>query len=173
MSQTDPRRWYVLSVPSQSEFKIEAELKKQGHDAMVPVEYKWRRRNAHSKHKKRKAYPVFPRYVFTGIRREPRWPDITSLQPAPVRPVSFDGKPAQLTEDEVARLITISSDRLPQGFNLHKAIREGEIARITDGPFAGHSAHVHKIDGDHATVSLRMLGSDRSVPVPLAQMEAA
>lgn len=170
---TDPRTWYVVSVPPQAEFKIEAELRKLGHDAMVPVEYKWRRRNAHSKHKKRKAYPVFPRYVFTGTKGEPRWPEITSLQPAPVRPVSFGGKPAQLAQADVARLVTISSDKLPEGFNLHKAIKAGEVARIAAGPFAGHSAMVRKIEGDRAQMSVPLFGHDNAVLVSLDQLEAA
>ena len=159
--------WYVLSVPPAGEFRVADALKRRGLAFLVPYEKKWSRR-------KIRRFPVFPRYVFMGCAETPAWMELASIEPAPVKPLSIDGKPAKLSPTEVAHLASIKGSDLPANFNLGKALKEGMPVIITDGPFSGMETRIDKIDSKHgdASVQVQLFGANNSVTIPLASLEA-
>lgn len=177
MSQTSNRTWYVLHVKSGAEFKVRAALYRDGHKALVPSEDKLTRYSPSTGERFGRArmckFPVFARYVFVGIAGKPEWPKITALEPKPIRPVQFDTEPAKLSEQDVSYLSNIRSGDIPAGFNLHKAIKEGELARIASGPFAGLQSKIGKLDGEFAEMEGQVLGASRTLRVPVRQLVAA
>ncbi len=166
------KTWYVLRVAPQTEFQVSDKLHTMGHSHLVPHEIK---HVAKGKRLRKRRFALYSRYVCVGIVGKPDWQTIQAIEPGPVKPVQFnesDG-PATLSEREVDYLASIRGGDLPAGFNLHRALKTGELARIASGNFAGHTTAIKAIDGNRATLQLTMLGGPRDVTIPLAQLEAA
>ncbi len=166
------KTWYVLRVAPQTEFQVSDKLHGMGHSYLVPHEVK---HTLKGKRMRKRRFALYSRYVCVGVVGKPDWQAIQAIEPGPVKPVQFnesDG-PATLSEREVDYLASIRGGDLPAGFNLHRALKTGELARIAVGHFMGHTTPIQSIEGDRATLQLTMLGSVREVTIPLAQLEAA
>ena len=163
--------WYAVTTAPQREFDVAAALRERGLATLVPIEYKWRRKSPHSPHKKKKAYPVFTRYVFVGFEDRPQWYPLADIEPRPIRAICFNGQPAKLTAQDVGYLQSFTPDS--QASNPHKAIQVGKPAQVAIGPFAGYTALVENISGERARMALSIFGDFRPVEIPLASLEAA
>lgn len=163
--------WYAVTTAPQAEFKVAAALRERGLQTLVPVEYKWRRKSPHSPHKKKKAYPVFTRYVFVGFESQPQWYPLADIEPRPIKAICFNGQPAKLTARDVGYLSSFKAGALAT--NPHKAIQVGKPAQVATGPFAGYTALVETISGERAKMALSIFGDYRPVEIPLAALEAA
>lgn len=170
--------WYVLRVPPQAEFQVSDKLHVMGLSYLVPHEIKYtaKARDGGRKRYHKRRFPLYARYVCVGIAGNPDWHAIKAIEPGPVKPVQFnehDG-PAVLSEHEVECLASIRGGDLPAGFNLHRALKTGELARIASGHWAaGHTSAIQAIEGDQAKLQVTMLGAPRTVTIALSHLEAA
>jgi len=171
--------WLVLRVAPQKEFEAQRRIARRGHQAICPFELKWRRRDSRSKHKIERPYPIFTRYVFTGIQR---WPhdvrDIVDNIEEVQGVIGAGSAPIFLPEPQMnwIRAIAEANGDLKQIGNaiaVHKAIKPGEPVRITEGAFAGFVGPLESIVGQNAEVMVEMFDSMRLVKVPLAKLERA
>ncbi len=55
----------------------------------------------------------------------------------------------------------------------HWQVREGQLVRVVDGPFAGFRGEVKKVDEQVAKVVVQVLGRDTPVDLALGQIELA
>jgi transcription antitermination factor NusG len=163
------RKWYVLRVPAQCEVRVGHELRIRGHQTLVPTEEKRVNGNQAGKCNRLRKFPILARYVF--IEGMPSRRHMDEIQHQPIKPLSFGSELATLQPGDVEYLRNLRSDSIPAGFNLHRAIKAGELARIASGPFAGHTATVRNIKGDLA--DLGSIGAISKVRLRVGQLEAA
>ncbi len=166
---SDPRKWYVLHCKPGAEFRVGDALKASGHTYVVP--YVKRRSHGANRHERRA--PIFARYVFFAFSGDgPRWDDVKAIEPKPVRPLSFDGVPATITQAEMTYIANLRE--LPKPADAGK-IAAGVLAKIIAGPFATiNGAHkVESLEDGHAGVDITMLGARRRVRVPVKHLVAA
>ena len=173
-------RWHVCRTGPQHEFKAVSRLKREGVAAFVPIEVKWIKRRAS---KEQRNYPILTRYAIVGCE------DIRGLwghlrEDPDVYPKIMQGVlginrhvPYALSQAEVTYLASLSEKPVPyvQSVNPHKAVlavREGQIARPTEGAFSGHDVRVSKIVGKKAHALLSLFGSMREVEFSLDALEA-
>lgn len=169
--------WYALTVPPQKEFAAEAGLKARGHQVFVPHEYKWRRVSRYAKRRARKAYPLMVRYIFIGFEGSPPWHVIDGIEGVHgvARLLCFNGRPAQIPRDDVEYLRTLCGENAPQSQapNPHKGLKPGDAAQIVAGPLQGQVVQIANLDAKRAQAIFTMLGSMRTIEIPLASLEAA
>lgn len=161
---SDARDWYVLHVPAGGEFKVETALKALGLSALVPVEWRWRK---HKGRKKRWAIPLFARYVFMGSSADVVWPEVGKIEPAPVKPVSFEGRPARLSSSDVMWVTEHAADG-----PVYSLLRQCKAAKVTDGPAVGKTVRVDAVGIASATVAYTAKGGTRYAQLPLEHLEA-
>ena len=53
----------------------------------------------------------------------------------------------------------------------HRQLREGQIVRVVDGPFAGFRGEVTEVDGETARVAVQVYGRVTPVDLALGQIE--
>jgi transcriptional antiterminator NusG len=53
----------------------------------------------------------------------------------------------------------------------HWQVREGQIVRVIDGPFAGFRGEVTKVDGQAAKVAVQVFGRATPMDLALGQIE--
>lgn len=175
--------WHVLRVAPQSEFRVESALNHCGLVCFIPVEFKWRKRRPNSRVKVKRPYPIFVRYAFVGLSGDKDWSHIQHLKERGMvmGPLTFDrvgGVPARLTPADIVDLASRSESPVPyvQSVNPHKAALSPQVggqALIVDGPLAGRTGYVELIVANRAHLLLKLFNSARTVPIPLADLEAA
>ena len=179
--------WYALKTwpIHRIEFTVMHYINQLEHPAMVPYEIKHVRKPL-SKHTVERKYPSFPTYVFVGLRSyadylhirdsiNNREPDLLRYKRPLVRGlVSFNGRPAKLTAEDVKCLAEMSRGAKPTAVNLHKAFQVGGKARVLDGPFRGFEATVDSVSKKRITVMLAMFNrTDMAVEFEPGALEAA
>jgi transcription antitermination factor NusG len=171
--------WLVLRVAPQKEFEAERRIRLRGHQTLCPFELKWRRKSVYTKHKVSKPYPIFTRYVFTGIER---WPhDFRDIQDniEEVQGVVGAGHdPVHLSEPEMNWIKAIADAQgdlksIASAVAVHKAIKPGDNVRIIEGPYFGHVGPMESIIGQNAQVVVQIFNSMHLVKVPMAKLERA
>jgi len=172
-------QWLVLRVAPQKEFEAERRIRNRGHKALCPFELKWRRKSVYTKHKVSKPYPIFTRYVFTGIERWPHdFRDIADNIEEVQGVVGAGFDPVRLTEPEMNWIRAIGEAQgnlkaIANAVAVHKAIKPGDKVRITEGPFYGFSGPMESIVGQNAEVMVQLFNSMHLVKVPMAKLERA
>lgn len=174
---------YALRVAPQYELKVQAQLNQGEHPALAPVEYKWRRLNSRDRHKVRRPYPIFVRYVFVGLddwrRRYAGVCNIDGVQGFLCRNKEEDGRvqrvPAKLADADVEFLMSLAGSvpLTALSINPHRAIQLGGEAQIIEGPLMGRTVKVEGIVAKRARVLMKMLGSMQVVEISVASLEAA
>ena len=175
-------RWHVARTGPMHEFRAVTALKRAGAVAFVPIEVKWTKRPGRALRTKRN-YPILVRYAFVGCA------DVKALwgklrEDPDVYPRILQGvlginrhRPFELSEAEVSYLASLSENPVPyvQSVNPHKAalaVKEGQTARMIEGPFAGREGRVYKIVGKKAQVLTEMFNSWQIVEISVAALEA-
>lgn len=172
------KHWLVLKVAPQKEFEAAKQIADRGHASLCPFEVKWRRHHSRTRHKKRRKYPLFTRYVFAGISAWPHdYRDIIDSIEDVQGVVGVGVEPARLTDAEIAWLQSMcAGDADTEAFastSVHKAIKPGEPVRLTEGPFEGRVGPLSSIAGKNAEVILEMFSALHLVKVPLSKIERA
>lgn len=163
-------QWYVAIVPAQRELDTQKLLEAHGYQTLVPIEYKWRRKNRYSRSRVEVRQPLLPRYVFVGIEGEPYWWHLRQF-PWLQGFLGKDGIPRPLPPEAVRALEGLNF-AIPT-FNPHKSIRAGDQVQFASGPMHGKVARVRKIVSKRARVLIVVFNSLREVEVPLEILEAA
>lgn len=170
--------WLVLRVAPQKEFEAAKQIADRGHAALCPFEQKWRRQHSRTRHKKRRKYPLFTRYVFAGISSWPHdYRDIIDSIDDVQGVVGVGAVPALLTETEIQWIKAIcetggDADQ-HSTTSVHKAIKPGEPVRIMEGSFEGKVGPLDCVVGKDAKVMIEIFNSMHLVKIPLSKVERA
>ncbi len=167
--------WFAIRTAPQRELAVEAMLRRKGYKVFLPVERKIK--TGRAMRGKRMAvvhrvYPMFTRYLFIG--GEFSWLHLMAENHV-TGVVGFDGCPAPIANAEIERVRAMSGSNIPHRFseNPHRAIRTGELAEISFGPFAGQIVKVEGLHGRKAKIFLNLFGARKSVEIDVANLEAA
>jgi transcription antitermination factor NusG len=127
-----PRRWRLFYTAPRAERRCERRLLGDGVEAFVPCQTTVRQ---WSDRRKRVVEPLFPNYLFARVDERDR---LATLQtPGVVRAVAFDGRPAEVSAEEIAwlRLLEATEDRV-EPVPAPMPPRDTPV-EIEDGPLRG------------------------------------
>ncbi len=172
--------WYALRTApvARCEFTVLHHVTQRELPAMVPYETKWVRKPNKRLADERK-FPWFPAYVFVGLTCDQDYIDIRDSiakrygRPLVMGIVSFGGRYAKLTPQDVTFLSRLSSAVRPDIINPHKAFQVGGSVQIIDGPFSGNVAKVDSVSRKRVRVMLTMFNSAQVIDMPPSALEAA
>lgn len=152
-------RWRVFYTTARAEKKAEERLIERGIEVFLPkmiVQRQWKDR------KKKVVEPLFPNYIFAHVDERDRLRVLETQ--GIVRSVSFSGKPAELSTNEVEQLLIAQRDPERLSLLLHPLPEVGEIVEIKEGPLKGLRGEVLDLHGD-VYVVLRVQAIRQSVRV--------
>lgn len=165
--------WYAFRTVPQKE-RAAAEILAHRFDVatLVPLETRIiRRRRARDKAKE-KSYPALVGYVLADVPDWAIWHRIINLDVI-LSVVGFDGRPAPLDPAAVHRLSKLSCNVASSVPVTRKSFQKGDTCVVTSGPLFGAQSKIEDIRGCRARVIVDLLGSKRSVEIPLDQLNAA
>jgi transcription antitermination factor NusG len=159
--------WYAVYTCANHERSVSDQLVSRGVEHFLP-QYEsvrmWKDRKMHLR------LPLFPGYVFVYLALQNR---VRVLQvPGVVRLVGFDGHPAAVPEEEVARVRQF----LDEGFQAepHKYLQRGRRVRVKAGPLAGiEGIFVRARNKCRIVISMDLIMRSIAVEVDRADVESA
>ena len=123
--------WYALYTRPRHEKRVFEDLANRRIEAFLPT-FKVRRR--WSDRYKIVEEPLFKNYLFVKIDYDHRYYD--TLRPyGAVAFVMFDGKPAEVPEDEIEAIRRLVTSELP--YDPHPYLKIGRKVRVRSGPLEG------------------------------------
>ncbi len=173
---TQEKKWYVIHTYSGYEEAVAKNLKQRvasfGMDdkifeVIVPREKKIKIRDGKRKEVEEKLYPGY--VLVQMIVTDESWfvvrntPNVSGFVGAGVTPVP-------LTEEEVSVLMKRVKQEVPQ-FKIN--VNEGDMVKITDGPFKDFDGKVSEVDKEKGKVKVlvNMFGRDTSVELDSLQIK--
>ncbi len=138
--QAPTESWHVAYTMPRTEKKVADALEKAGVASFFPVHYvlrKW------SDRMKKLELPLFPNYIFVRVSAQRRF-EVTNIKEV-IKYVSFDGKPAIVSQPIVEALKKLSGSNME--VIEEKFSRPGMEVRICEGPFAGVKGWLVKKNG--------------------------
>lgn len=164
------RSWYLVVTKSQSEFKAQENLLRQGYEIYLPLVQTSRRRNGKNV-KRTEAF--FPRYLFISLDKETdNWSPIRSTIGV-AGMVRFGGMPAQVPDSLVANLKKNENEFGLQIIDI-KEFKNGDKVEIIDGPFEGYKAVYQKMKStERVSVLLDIVGKNTQVTLSIHELEIA
>ena len=158
----DGVKWVVAMTEPRGEAKAMQGLEEVGYPAFMPMITRWRRKGFRQ-HKR--AYPLFPGYVFVGLVTGPKH-SVKNCDS--IAAVISDGLGPLFISESV--VMSISDHMMAGAFDetitMEDRFAPGDLVTITEGPFAGTSAPIaNLIDSERVAVLLSFLGSVRPVPI--------
>lgn len=159
-------RWYLIHSKPAGEITAQANLKRQGYEVYLPRLVQPVR---HRERWQEKVVPLFPRYLFLGLREgcQALGPVRSTVGVANV--VRFGSKYA-IVPDQVIRNLRSRADSLS---GLHRldspsSLEPGMPVKIAHGPFDGIEGVFQRGAGaERVVVLLNLLGQDSPVRVPV------
>jgi len=154
--------WFVAQLKPNSDAIAQRNLQRQGFTTFLPRFQKTERKATRFRETQR---PLFPGYVFVSVSvADGRWRAINSTQGI-TRLVSFNAHPAQLPGGFVEGLqARCDADGLLRPI---EALAPGEMARVTEGPFADFIVQVESIGNDQRLwVLFDLMGRQTRLVVP-------
>lgn len=182
--------WYAIRTHPQREFVLAGRhdehgewrpglLEKKGYARVFcPTETKFRKTIKKGRRVSIPVlYPMFTGYIFVG--GEFSWLHlmaedyITGVVGFPDE--SGNRRPAPISESGMEKLRAMSGGLVPhkRSVNPHRALRVGEMAEISVGPFAGQIVEVKGIHGRKAKIFVSLFGMTKLAEISLADLEAA
>lgn len=157
--------WYTVYTLPKFEKKINAELGKRNIEAYVPLQKVFRK---WSDRIKLMEVPLFPNYVFIKAAAAER------LRTVDVRGicnfVSFDGRPACISDDDILTIRRLESQTL----EVESKLVSGDPVRIIRGPLAGLRGVLFSKKGkERVGVRIETIKETLSLEVPCAYLETA
>ncbi len=173
---TQEKNWYVIHTYSGYEEAVAKNLKQRVEsfkiedkifDVIVPREKKIRIRDGKRKEVEEKLYPGY--VLVQMIVTDESWyvvrntPNVSGFVGAGVIPVP-------LTQEEVDVLMKRVKQEVPQ-FKIN--VEEGDVVKITDGPFKDFDGKVSEVDKERGKVKVlvNMFGRDTSVELDSLQIK--
>jgi transcription antitermination factor NusG len=143
--------WYAVYTNARHEKKVSAYLYGRSVECYLPS-YKTMRR--WQDRKKEVDLPLFPGYVFVKIAFRSRLQVLTA--PGVVQIVSFDGKPAPISEAEIENLRQAHSQSAR--FEPHPYLKVGRRVRVQNGPLSGlEGILVRRKEGFRLVISVELI----------------
>lgn len=159
-------KWYALYTCPRREKMVHTQLNAKDVECYLPIYQSLRRWND------RKALidlPLFPGYLFVRIDLSARLRVLTV--PGVVRIVSFNGKPASLTNDEILAIKTSVGLRAAEPYPY---LAQGRRIRITAGPLRGlEGVVVRRKNNLRAVISIHSIMQSYSVELDIADAQPA
>ena len=162
LSLSEQERWYVARTLPQRELKAAQQLANQGFRSFVPRYWKNRR---HARKVETVSAPLFPRYIFTIIDRgRDRWRSINGTFGID-RLITCGAEPKPVPHGVVESLLEAAD---PEGnIQFDFQLMEGQIVRVTAGPFADFVGELeHLDDNGRVRVLLEIMGGKIRVALP-------
>lgn len=155
--------WYALRSKPRKEEVLWQQLHAQEFEVFFP-RLKVQPVNPRS----RKLRPYFPGYMFVNVDIETVGLSTFQWMPHAIGLVSFDGEPASVPENFIYAIRKRVEEIAAAGGELFDGLKQGDVVRISSGPFAGYEALFDtRLPGsERVRVLLKML-SDRRVPMEL------
>jgi len=122
--------WYALTVRHQHEAAARSALEFKGFEALAPT---YRARRRWSDRVKEIELPLFAGYVFCRFAFNERIEVIDV--PGVAKVVEFGGRPAEITEREIAAIRTVMDSKLP--VRPWPYLKPGDRVRVERGPLRG------------------------------------
>jgi len=158
----EEERWYVARTLPQRELRAAQQLANQGFRSFVPRYWKNRR---HARKVETVSVPLFPRYIFTILDRgRHRWRSINGTFGVD-RLITYGGEPQPVPRGVVESLMAAADPEGNIQFDFH--LRQGQIVRVTAGPFADFVGELeHLDDNGRVSVLLEIMGGRMRVALP-------
>jgi transcriptional antiterminator NusG len=176
--EEDPFRgqgdWYVVHTYSGYENKVKANLESRIHTMQmegkifgvhIPMEDVMEIKSGKKQVVKRKQFPgyLLVRMVYDNdswyvVRNTP---GVTGFVSA-----GTGSKPTPLSKHEVDKILTVKKEEVRPQVRL--GFEEGDIVRITSGPFADFNGTINEINADQAKLKVLVNIFDRETPVELS-----
>lgn len=135
--QKNGRRWRVFYTASRSEKKCEERLLQRHINVFLPkyeVVRQWKDR------KKKILEPLFRNYIFAQVNEKERLEALET--PGIVRCVFFNGKSAEISNEEIEKLKITQNDSKRLSLLGHWMPPIGEQVKVVEGPLKGLSGEV-------------------------------
>jgi transcription antitermination factor NusG len=157
------RYWYALRSKPRKEEVLWRQLHAQEFEVFFP-RLKVQPVNPRS----RKLRPYFPGYMFVHVDIDMVGLSTFQWMPHAIGLVNFDGEPASVPENFIFEIRKRVEEIAAAGGELFDGLKQGDIVRISSGPFAGYEAlfDIRLPGSERVRVLLKML-SDRRVPMEL------
>lgn len=161
--QPSEPRWYVCHTKPRQEARAVENLDRQGYLIWLPQMPAWQRR-------KTVLIPMFPRYLFLRPAHEQQ-----SI--APVRStlgvlglVRFGVEAATVRECTLNELRGIEATLREAEFESYAPFKAGDRVRVMAGPFMGLEGLVSRIAEERVSVLMTLLGREREIELPAADL---
>jgi len=160
--------WAVVRTVSWREVPVARELERGlGIEGYVPIEVVGRTRKGEDS-----VSPLMPGYVFAGARYGFPWRDIRELRGVIGWLTTHGNTPAYVQQFEIDRIRAMEREHNRARDVRPPSIGVGARVRVKNGsPFETIESLIRAVRGSNATIEVPMLGSTRSVQVPLSQLE--
>ncbi|GFO81787.1 MAG: hypothetical protein A49_14140 [Methyloceanibacter sp.] len=177
----NPNRHTVLAENGAGEierrFVIEVMLERRGFDVFLPTQKLWRRWSKYTRDKRLVTYPLLPGWIFVGWPEcEQRWAQLFDV-PLVHAVAAVDGKPFRIPPNVMDRLFDEWGDRQAPDreafMRTHREFDVGDLARIVEGPFEGHTVRVIDLHGAVAHAVFELLGGERVIEIDTRVLEVA
>jgi transcriptional antiterminator RfaH len=161
-------QWYVLHTRPHLEFRVARVLKERDLEIYLPV------LSVKTSGEVRQE-PFFPCYLFARIdlmtMSRASWQWTSGLRGL----VTFDDQPIPLPEDIITALQYQLAQQANQAETAVAPFAQGEVVRITTGPFANMLATFNgpTTPGQRVQILLKMLGQLRRVSIEVSHLEKA
>lgn len=162
------RSWYLVITKSQSEFKAQENLLRQGYETYLPLIQTLHRRNGKNI-KRTEAF--FSRYLFILLNKETdNWSPIRSTIGV-AGMVRFSGMPAVVPENMIGDLKNNENEFGLQLFE-KKELKQGDKVKVIDGPFEGYKVKYKKMKGtERVSVLLDIVGKNTQVILSMHELQ--
>lgn len=160
--------WYVVRTQPRAEAKALENLLRQGYEAYLPRERRWR---FHARRREVVLRPLFPGYMFVGFDLNfARWRSIFSTRGV-ASLVCHGDVPSRLPNSVVEQIRTAERAGLFDEASVVARLQPGNLVRIARGPLADMTGQLQLLlPGDRVRVLLRMLGQEVSTTLDLAEV---
>ncbi|MBU3262076.1 hypothetical protein KPG71_18805 [Roseovarius sp. PS-C2] len=162
--------WNILRCAPQKELAAIAWLRVKGVEgAFCPTEECWRRLPSGPRRKVKYDRPVAPGYVFALFERRPVWHHLFEASRGKLtKVITLGGEPLDVPESKIMDMKRVPGriEALRRKAKERAIIRKGDRVEVTDGPLAGWSVDVSRIDAGLAWFVVPLLG-EREVSVPV------
>lgn len=141
-------KWYLLYTRSRYEKVVEEQAIKAGFQAWVPLVTQLKQ---WSDRKKMVSEPLFRSYCLVRCNAS----DLSRMAslPGAVKSIYFNGKPASLRDDEVAKIKEILEAQQYKEIAV-TALSQGDLIRVKKGAFTNCIAQVENVDEKHQSLTL-------------------
>ena len=158
---SEAKHWFALYTKPRHEFKAQTQIESENISCYLPTVTKLKQ---WSDRKKKVTEPLFRGYIFIEATEKERLVAVEFK--SIVKTIFFDGKPSIIPDYQINNLKNLlSSANKVQVF--HEII-EGDIIKITDGPFEGVEGIVYNVSKDDAMLAVTIDLLRRSVAVKIS-----